>query len=397
MRAFWEEYVGPDDRAAILRGVPEKIFIFQQLLIFAVLQRMVITGGFGSIFWYLVFSLLFAKPLGILSTITSFDRKNAGQVLTLKFLYQAACLRKDIRQSPLVIFLLAGVQIFFIAIFASPFYYAEGLRFFWREQAPSLLYGLIPLLILAYWLHRRFPKFSTYFTMLFFLSLLFFWIKHLSVLIPVLKIVISDAFGFNSFLTEYAGKGWLIAASSGLCASFFTSIAHSMQLLREEQKMQAKHPLQQAWSNEIQHGVQVVGQSILMLILVAEKIATGPVFSGNLIIGAFLCFNSLRFLEESILSLRSLHLKPLKRVFLISVICLEAAAALLVPGARWFIWRATPYGIQVILTGIIFIILFESNLYHLLLEDYRDRFIWRVKGQYLLPEKPEVKEVEGDS
>lgn len=370
---FLGEQCTPPQRREILRAlllsVPGDHAAFRWLLMFAMIQA----GGAGCLVWYLVYSLLMLRPVGALAALHSYYEGPGGGAMDLGQILEGMLQRKEYNPRPLLCRLLRVLHFLFMGCLL-PFLAAPLLGFRGYLPVDRLPWSLIPALLTgaACLLFRRRGRAAV--SVLFLLFLLAALVGNLSSLIPVIELSLLDSVQLSSFLSALTGAGLMAALQSGVRLGAGTVLLQGITAPEELPKF--PHPIFYSVFTQLRACMQLVLETAVGLLFLCVRLVpqhNSWVLSG---LANFLCLFTLLDLARVVGRFR----RSSGKGYLLAALCLACALLLwdfyavagLFPLLLWCVcWLCT-----IAAAGIL---VADGNWYTILLENYRDLYIWHVQ------------------
>ena len=370
---FLGEQCTPAQRREVLRAlllsVPGDHAAFRWLVMFAMIQA----GGAGCLVWYLAYTLLMLRPLGALAALRSYYQGPDGGPLNLGRLLELMLQRKESAARPLLCRALSVLHYLLLGC-VLPFLAAPLLGFRGYLPAGGQPWLLVPALLAgaACLLFRRRGRAAA--SILFLLFLLLALLGNLASLIPVIELSLLDSVQLSSFLSALTGAGLMAVLQGGARLGAGTALLHGCAAPGELPRF--PHPVFCSVYVQLRACLQMVLQTAVGLLFLCARLVPQDndwVLTG---LAGFLCLFTLLDLERAVRN----FLRSTGKGQVLAALCLSCAlllwdfytAAGLFPLLGWGVcWLST-----IAVAGILAA---DGNWYTILLEDYRDVYIWHVQ------------------
>lgn len=368
---FFQEQCTPGQRRALLldllRSVPGGGAAFHWLLLFSMLRA----GGAGCLAWYLVCSLLLLRPLGALTALWRYYQGPEGDAPDLSRLLAGLLRRQGARPRPLLGRALGLLQLLFLCG-VLPFLAAPALGF-GGCLPPETLAAAAPAGLAAAavcLLARGRGRLAA--SALFLLFLGAALAGNVFNLIPVLKLALLDSVQAGDFLFALSGAGLMAALRGGVWAGTADALLQSLAGGRDLPPL--PHPVFYSVQAQARASLQLVLQLAVGLLFLCAQLV--PQDNGWVLWGlsAFLFLFAALDLVRAV---RALLRRPRRGRL--------AAAALMCALPLWDAWTGQAvfpavFGVVCWLCALAAagLLLAGGNWYFVLLENYRDAWIWHV-------------------
>lgn len=366
--AFLRQQCSPETRrqvlASLLRSIPGSISTLSWWMLLGMLEL----GGAGCLFWYAVFSLLWIRPLGALSTLWAYYRAPDEAGVRFSRLFARSRARKGLPPAPRRTGLLKLLQLGALCCFLCPAgpVLSRSLSYLSPRTALLLLLAAAASrLLLPPERRRAWSAISLLFLALLGTALVY----NLPNLIPVLQLVLQDAFQCSSFLFALSGAGAQLVLRSGGQLGV-GALAFLVTAGPTGGAPELPHPVCCGLLAQLQALVSLLLHLLLGLLFLCTQLV--PQESAWILapLWGLLClFGVDRFVRV----FRLLPVDSWWRGLAAALCCLLAwqnAGAF--QALFWgLMWAGS--------LGMVWLLLSDSGWYFALLEDYRDAFLWHVQ------------------
>lgn len=367
---LWEQCTPRERRSvfkSLLLTIPVDHTALQALLLLAVLQL----GGAGCLVWYALFSLLWMRPVGALSALWHYYHGQKGGPFRADLLLEAALRRRGAPQRPRLVWTLGLLQALVLCSALPLLLYPLGGMPLalpvsgWPLWAALGAAGLVLCLVLG-----RGGRYAA--ALLFLLFLLISLLANLANLFPALGIILLDSVQIDRVIFALTGAGLAAAIRSG--ARFGAATAVQLECSPTPSHPPLAHPVCHAFHTQLRFLIQLVLQLTMGLLFVCARLV--PHDNRWVQAGLYLfltCFSLLQVIgvlkalwsNRKSTTITAALLTGAALFLQIFVGC--AAFSRLSEGVFWLFSLVIPV-----------LLLLDDIWYFILLEHYRDHYIWHV-------------------
>lgn len=368
--SFLMEECDPGQRRAVLRSLLAELPGDSSAAAWMLTLTALFLGGAGVLFWYLVFSLLWLHPMSALAGLYHYYCPGKGSRVRADVLLSEMLRRKKARPRPALGRLIQWLQT--LALCGMLPLLLQNLSV---SAAPVRGTGLLLCmagLILVWLLCRRLGERGEIgLGVLFLLVVAAALLDNLSNLIPVMELVVMDAFDQNRFIFALSGAGLAAALQFGGAAGCGGALLRT--LTPGERQLPLSHPIQFAFYDRMRGLVQVTVQVILGELFLCARLVPQDNRWPQACLWLLLTLFGLVWLARATAVLAR---KGERHRSLLCLILVGGAAAF---DRFWGVSQLSGLsgGAAVFASlGLAGLLLLDSNWYFLLLEHYRDTHIW---------------------
>lgn len=367
---LWEQCSSGERRAvllALVRTVPGSVSTLSWWMLLAMIHL----GGAGCLFWYAVFSLLWVRPLGALSTLWAYYRAPDEVGIRFPQLFSRARTRKYLPPAPRRAGLLGLVQLGVLCCSLCP----AGLLLPRSLDAPgprTAIFCLLAAAAVRLFLPTRRQTAWSVASLLFLAVLAAALLCNLANLIPAVQLVVLDAFQFSPFLLALSGAGFQLALRSGGQLAVGTA---GLTLPSDGGMPELPHPICCGLRTQLQALLSLILHLLLGLLFLCTQLAPQKSAWFQILLWGFLClFGVERFVQAlRRLPCASRWTRPAAGLLCpLAWLLLDRLGGSLFQSVFWGLFWAGSL-------GTVWLLLSGSGWYFALLEDYRDAFLWHVQ------------------
>ena len=367
---LWEQCT-PGERRSVFKSllltIPVDHTALQALLLLAVLQL----GGAGCLVWYALFSLLWLRPVGALSALWHYYRGQKGGPFRADLLLEGALRRRGAPPRPRLVWGLGLLQALVLCC-ALPLllYPLTGMPLALPVSGWPLWAALGTALLVLCLVLGNTGRYAA--ALLFLLFLLIGLLANLANLFPALGIILLDSIQIDRVIFALTGAGLAAAIRSG--ARFGAATAVQLECSPTPSDPSLSHPVCHSFHTQLRFLLQLVLQLIIGLLFVCARLV--PHGNNWVQAGLYLfltCFSLLQVigilkaLWNNRRSTTIIAALLTGAAFFLQIFVGWAAFSRLFEGTCWLFSLAMPA-----------LLLLDDIWYFILLEHYRDHYIWHV-------------------